>query len=147
KKADEKQVPVHVTGCGDSLQLRELRYSLTVTKVGDDTYHADITIDATVDKSTKGPFAAPLLTISFTSTMPPLQLSFEPAMESPQWEAGGSFYISEAHTLNDTADANFWKDVELRCTATSPFRAAVIPKGVTYKPGPDKAVNDIAAQL
>lgn len=95
----------------------------------------------------KGAFAAPLLTISFSSTMPPLDVSFEPAMLSPQWEAAGSFHVSEMHTMKDAADAKFWEGAELRCTVTSPFRPSVIPNDVAYKPGPDKTLNDAAAAL
>ncbi|MCU1229002.1 MAG: hypothetical protein JWO97_1886 [Acidobacteria bacterium] len=147
KHTDERPVPVRVSGCGDAVQLRELRYGLKVVKTGDDLFNADITIDATIEKSTKGPFAAPLLTIAFTSTMPPVDVSFEPAMEAAQWENGGTFHVVETHTMRDVADAKFWRSAELRCVATSPFRPAVIPKDVTYKPGPDKTLNDVAAHL
>jgi len=146
KKIDERQLPLEVTGCGDAVQLRDLTYALKVAKTGEDMYTADITIEATIEKSMKGPFAAPLLTISFLK-MPPLDLSFEPAMESPKWEDGGSFHIAELHTFNDASEAKFWQHVTLRCAATSPFRAAVIPKDVTYKPHADKVLNETAARL
>ncbi|MEA2571809.1 MAG: hypothetical protein QOI24_3810 [Acidobacteriota bacterium] len=147
KHADERKVPFGASGCGDALRLRGLGYALKVVKTGDDMYAADITIDATIEKSVKGPFAAPLLTIAFESKLPPADLSFEPAMESPQWENGGTFHITELFTMREVADAKFWKSAMLRCTVTSPFRPSVVPKDVTYKPGPDKALNDIAAQL
>lgn len=147
KKSDEREIPLRVAGCGDAVRLRDLRYAMKVTKSGDDLYNVELVYDATIDKSAKGPFAAPLLRISFTSQMPPVDLSFEPAMESAQWENGGSFHVSERHSMNDAADAKFWQSAELRCDAGSPFRPAVIPKDVTYKAGPDKALNETAAML
>lgn len=68
-------------------------------------------------------------------------------MEAAQWKNGGTFHVVETHTMRDVADTKFWRSAELRCVATSPFRPAVIPKDVTYKPGPDKALNDVAAYL
>jgi len=95
----------------------------------------------------EGPLAAPLLEVTTRGESGVEKHSFalETMMTSPAWEKGGVF--RETFSGEKLVDAKFWQSVELRCTAASPYRAALIPAGVTYKRGDDAAGAEAARSL
>jgi hypothetical protein len=141
--AEERRIPFTQSGCDGRVDLRELNYSLDIRKVKD-----GIAIymngEASIEKFAKGALAAPSLIVEAKSDSNARTLSFalEGAMTSSSWEGGGTF--RETFSSEDLLDGQYWRSVELRCPASSPYRPASIPKNVTYKNARD---TDVAAAI
>jgi len=132
--------------CKGLVSLRDLLYRLVVRQ-REDRMSVEITVIATIEKERRGPMAAPLLIVRSKGPTNELTLTraFELAMISNAWEDGATFALAFP-ARNDALDAKFWESAEIRCSA-SPYRAALIPPDVTYKPSADAAVAKTVGTL
>jgi hypothetical protein len=139
--SEEREVPLATEGCEGKAKLRALRFVSSIKAEGQ-TILVGAEAEADIEKLAKGPLAPPALIITGNQA---LTLVFERSMASAGWEGGGVFTESAQHA--DMQEPQFWKSVTLRCLDQSPYSAAVIPEGVTYKRADVKAIDDAVTRV
>jgi hypothetical protein len=141
-----RTIPATHTGCDGLAALRALEYFVDISAHGNEVL-VDVHGAAVVEKTKKGPLAAPLFFLKMTGKDGPqtYAVALDDAMASPSWEAGGTFRTEFRH--EQLVDAKFWDSAELRCTAASPYRPPVVAEGIVYKNGDDMAAAAAAKAI
>lgn len=140
----EREVSLKHTGCDGVAALKSLDHLISVEAKGNTIVVRGV-VEPAIEKLRKGPLHPPSLVIVHDKSDSPVTMVLERSMASDRWEAGGEF--REALDSPNLVDAKFWKSVELRCSAESPYHAAVVPEDVKYIRMDDDALAAAVARI
>jgi hypothetical protein len=134
KPEETRTIEVRYVGCDGLMAVRGLEHVMDVSERGKDVA-VDVHTVVILEKLRKGPMAAPSFVLTLKEAPWPESdaVALDDAMASPSWEAGGTFRDQFLNIL----DPRYWVSAELRCTASSPYRVAVIPEEIRYKTSDD----------